>query len=211
MSERAELKPCVVAALENFDYPTRVAALRILGSGNGIDAAIDDSIADPQMLRAVLTCLSHMAWAGLLEYYGGWDEESAGWTLSREHSLAEDLANIETEFHEGATQLNFSKPDPHQAELLAARAECAAILFDTLEIREQYAQQVAKLPPGIYPTLAGWPCCAGVTTTRAAIPPSAGAAVVAQRFTRSTTPTCFVVAKPARICRAASTASGESG
>jgi hypothetical protein len=140
-----DVKPCVVAALEQFDYPTRVAALKLLGCGDEFGSVLDTTIAgDPRVLRAVLTCLSHLAWAGLVEYYGGWDTESAHWTLSREHSLAEDLANIDEHF-EGTTQLK--RPDPQPAvELAAMRAECADILSQW-EVRAQ--AQRPTLPPRV--------------------------------------------------------------
>jgi hypothetical protein len=50
-------------------------------------------------------CLSHMAFGGLLEYYGG-DTESAGWTLSREHLLAEELENLDAaDFNERRSEM----------------------------------------------------------------------------------------------------------
>jgi hypothetical protein len=141
-----ETTPCVVAALENFDYETRCAALKLLGCGDEFGSVLDNTIAgDPRVLRAVLTCLSHLAWAGLVEYYGGWDTESAHWTLSREHSLAEDLANIDEHFDNRRTPLKTPDPQP-PVELAAMRAECADIL-NTWEVRAQ--AQRPTLPPSV--------------------------------------------------------------
>jgi hypothetical protein len=77
-----ELKPRVVDALEQFDYSTRVAALRLMGCGDQISAALDDTMSHPK-LRDILMLLAHMAFGGLIEYYGGSDTELAGWTVSR--------------------------------------------------------------------------------------------------------------------------------
>jgi hypothetical protein len=54
---------------------------------------LDDTVASPR-LREILILLARMAFGGLLEYYGGWDSESAGWTLSREALLAEELEHL---------------------------------------------------------------------------------------------------------------------
>jgi hypothetical protein len=145
----AELKPCVVGALENFDYPTRVLALRLLGCGDQISSALDDTIANPK-LREVLRCLAGMAWAGLLENYGGWDTESAGWTLSREHALAEDLANIEAQIEnlERTTTLTARKNvdlTPQQIELAQMRAQW--------EVDAPPPPRLS-LPPGVRPSMA---------------------------------------------------------
>ena len=85
-----ELKPGAVSALEIFDYPTRAAALRLLGCGDQIGSVLDDTVAHPK-LREILMCLAHMAFGGIVEYYGAWDVESAGWTVSREHCLPRNL------------------------------------------------------------------------------------------------------------------------
>ena len=97
------LKPRAVDALENFDYGTRAAALRLLGCGDQISSALDDTVAHPR-LREILMLLAHMAFGGLVEYYGGWDTELAGWTVSREHLLAEELEHLEADcFYEGTS------------------------------------------------------------------------------------------------------------
>jgi hypothetical protein len=123
-----ETRPCVVTALEKFDYPIRVAALRLMGSGDGIDAVLDDVMADRELLREVVKLLSHMAYAGLLEYYGGWDDESAHWTISREHALAEDLSTIEAQLlqtHEGTPELKL-KMKAVETEIRAASQSAEA-------------------------------------------------------------------------------------
>jgi hypothetical protein len=145
----AETKPCVVAALERYDYPTRVAALRLIGCGPEVSSALDDTTADPRLLREVLMLLSRMAWAGLLEYYGQWDSESAHWCLSREHSLAEDLANIEAELFQnddGSTPLKAEA----KAELAQREAEIRAA-WQPLPARPAWPPQPV-LPPGSTPS-----------------------------------------------------------
>ena len=89
-----ELKARAVSALEIFDYPTRAAALRLVGCGDQIGSVLDDTVAHPK-LRENLMCLAHMAFGGIVEYYGAWDVESAGWTVSREYLLAEELGGLD--------------------------------------------------------------------------------------------------------------------
>jgi len=103
-------------------------------------------------------CLAHMAFGGFVDFYAGncgADVEAARWAVDREYGIAWDLAHIEQQVEtlDGRTALNlFTRPDPQPpTELAAQRAECAAIISDTTEFREQYAQRVAKLPPGIVP------------------------------------------------------------
>jgi hypothetical protein len=68
-----QLQPAVVTVLQKFDYPTRALALRVIGSGDQISAALNDVLAH-EKCREVLICLAHCAHAGLLEYYRGDDE-----------------------------------------------------------------------------------------------------------------------------------------
>jgi hypothetical protein len=148
---KQELKPCVVAALESCDdYSIREVATRLMGSGGDIGKVLDEMMADPRLNRRVVILLAHMAYAGLKEYYGGWDDESAHWTLSREHALAEDLSNIEQQIEtlDGRTTLKATKPDPQQVEVAQWRAECSQILADTSELRAQMQAQRPTLPPG---------------------------------------------------------------
>jgi hypothetical protein len=136
-----ETRPCVVTALEKFDYPIRVAALRLMGSGDSIDAVLDDVMADKELLREVVKLLSHMAYAGLLEYYGGWDDESAHWTLSREHALAEDLSTIEAQLlqtHEGTPELKL--------KMKAVETEIRAAYQDDMD--QAATRPTRQLPPG---------------------------------------------------------------
>lgn len=122
----SELKPFAVAALENFDYDVRVLALRLLGCGDQISAALNDVLAHEKR-REVVMCLAAMSWSGLLEYYRG-DDELAGWCISREHALADDLANIEAQIETlGRTTPLRTKPDdspprPNLAAPVEARA-----------------------------------------------------------------------------------------
>jgi hypothetical protein len=142
-----ETKPCVVAALEQFDYPVRVAALRLIGSGADMSAALDDTVANPELLRDVLVCLANLAYAGLKEYYGGWDGESAHWTISREHALAEDLSTIEAQLlpkHEGTPELKAQM----KAELEQRETEIRAAM--DVDWRPRRPQ----LPPGSRPSYA---------------------------------------------------------
>jgi hypothetical protein len=123
-----ELKPRVVDALEQFDYPTRAAALRLLGCGDRIGSVLDDTVAHPK-LREILMCLAHMAFGGIVEYYGAWDVESAGWTVSREHLLAEELGGLDEAdwLNEGTRTVFRTKPEespPQPQPRLAIPMEC---------------------------------------------------------------------------------------
>jgi len=112
-----ELKPCVVAASEAYDYDVRAEALRIIRCG-------EVDLTHPK-LREVVMCLSSIAFAGLMEYYGGWDFENAGWTLAREHGLADDLAHIEAKLlqtHDGSTELKAMKRQLAEQEVELRRA-----------------------------------------------------------------------------------------
>jgi hypothetical protein len=145
-----DVKPCVVRALEVYDYDVRCAALKLVGcSDNEINAAIDGVLASPRV-REALILLGHMAFAGLLEYYGGWDAESAQWTLDRERSVAHDLAHVEAELlpdHERVTTL--------KAELKAELAQREAEIRAAWEAGTPPPQaRRPKLPPGSRPSYA---------------------------------------------------------
>jgi hypothetical protein len=144
----AETKPCVVGALESFDYDVRATALQLLGCGDDqISAAIDTVLAHPK-IREILILLGHLGFAGLLEYYGGWDIESAGWTVSREHALAEDLANIEAtllQSYDGRTE---SKTEAMKSALAQREAELR-MAWDAGTPPPQPARP--KLPAGSVP------------------------------------------------------------
>ena len=74
----------MIAATEAYDYDTRAEALRIIRCG-------EVDLTHPKLSEVVM-CLSSMAFAGLMEYYGGWDFENAGWTLARErHYSSKEL------------------------------------------------------------------------------------------------------------------------
>lgn len=95
-----------------------------------------------------------MAFSGFVDYYRG-DTESASWCVTREHIMADELANIETEIEtqDRSTTLKFTKPDPQPpVEMAAWRAECSEILATTSEIRA-YANR-PQLPSGTRPTYA---------------------------------------------------------
>jgi len=47
--------------------------------------------------RDIIECLTAMAGAAFLEYYGGWDTESAEAALVRETLIAEQLADAQPE------------------------------------------------------------------------------------------------------------------
>jgi hypothetical protein len=144
---KQETKSCFVAALECFDYEIRVPALRLIGSGADMSAALDDTVADPELLRDVLECLANLSYAGLKEYYGQWDDESVHWTISREHALAEDLSTIEAQLlqtHEGTPV----KTDEMKRELAQRETEIRA----ALEAGTPPPQpRRPKLPPGTRP------------------------------------------------------------
>jgi hypothetical protein len=93
---RRDLQPVAVDRLEEFDHETRIQALRLVrtalsGPPHWHRIELDELLASDR-LRDVLDCLSSMAAAGFVEYYGGWDAESAEGTLVREIGIAEDLA-----------------------------------------------------------------------------------------------------------------------
>jgi hypothetical protein len=90
-----DVKPYAITASEQFDYAVRAEALRLLGSGVEVGLALTDTISHPR-LREILMCLAHMAFGGISDYYRG-DDEAAGWCVSREHLLADELANLEAE------------------------------------------------------------------------------------------------------------------
>jgi hypothetical protein len=131
------LRPCVLAALEPYDYPIRAEVLRIIRCG-----AVDS--AHPR-LREVVEALSAMAYAGLVEFFGGWDHESAHWALEREHSLATDLADIEATLieNDGSTTL--------KAEIKVEMAQREAEIRAAMEIDRQPRRP--KLPAGSRPDM----------------------------------------------------------
>jgi hypothetical protein len=157
MDMSTDLKPYAVTYSEQFDYEVREQALRILDQGCTTMGRVwaDEVLAHPRA-REILMCLASMAFGGFVDYYAGncgVDTEAARWAVSREYGIAWDLAHIEQQIEtlDGRPELNlFTRPEP-PTELVAQRAECAAILSGTTEFREQYAQRVAKLPPGIVP------------------------------------------------------------
>jgi hypothetical protein len=113
-----------------------------MGSGDRISSALDDTMADPHMAREVLTLLARMAYAGLKEYYGAWDDESCHWTISREHALAEDLSTIEAQLlqtHEGTTELM-------KAHLKVVETEVRQAYQDDMD--KAGARPTRQLPPG---------------------------------------------------------------
>jgi adenine/guanine phosphoribosyltransferase-like PRPP-binding protein len=78
---------------------------------------------------------------GLVEYYGSWDHESAHWTLSREHALAEDLSTIEAQLlqtHEATPEL--------KAQMKAVETEVRAAYQDDMD--RVAARPTRQLPPG---------------------------------------------------------------
>jgi hypothetical protein len=146
---KPDTKPCVVGALEIFDYPTREVVTRLMRCvGDDISKVLDDTMVDPK-LRDALLCLVVCARAGVREYYGGWADDLTFSTIEREHALARDLANIEQRIEtlDGSGTLKATKPDPQQVELAAMRASAAEILATTSELRAQVQQQRPYLPP----------------------------------------------------------------
>jgi hypothetical protein len=136
-----DLKPCVIAATEAYDYDVRAEALRIIRCG-------EVDLTHPK-LREVVMCVSSMAFAGLLEYYGGWDFEMAGLTLVRESSLADDLARIEAKLlpkHEGT-------PEELKSEMKAQEAEIRAVM-EAVDV-ERARPRPVPLPPGTPISLRG--------------------------------------------------------
>lgn len=131
--KRQETKSCVVAALESCDdYGVRAEALRIILSGT------DD---DP-----VRNVLRRMAYAGVLEFYGGWGHDLTRWCLEREFGVARDLSTLEAQLlqtHDGSTTL---KTETMKAELAQREAEIRALMDVDRRPRRQ-------LPPGSRPDM----------------------------------------------------------
>jgi hypothetical protein len=146
-----ETKPCVVRVLECFDYDTRIAALKLVGCTDDEITAAIDGVLSHERRREVLILLGHLAFAGLLEYYGQWDSQSAHWTLERERSIAHDLANIETQLlhnDEGTTTV---KTETMKAQLAEQEAE----IRRACEAGTPPPQpRRPKLPPGSRPSYA---------------------------------------------------------
>lgn len=130
-----DMRPCAITFSERFSYDVRAEATRIILGSGGVD------MAHPK-LREVLLCLAAMSYGGILEYYGSWDDELTLLCLSREHALAEDLANIEAKLlqtTEGTTTLKSEV----KAELAQQEAELRALL----DVDRRPARP-PQLPPG---------------------------------------------------------------
>jgi hypothetical protein len=149
------MKPWAITYSELFSYDVRAEALRLLGSGISIGVALDDTLAHPKR-REILLCLAHRAFGGITDYYRG-DDEAASWCVSREHMMCSELESLEADLiHDGRTTLKFTRSDPVQVELAAARAEYSRILADTAELHAQaQAQRPAQLVPGVPISLRG--------------------------------------------------------
>jgi hypothetical protein len=122
----ADVKPCAVTFSERFDYSVRAEALRLLGSGCEIGVALNDTLSHPR-LREIVMCLAHMAFGGVVDYYRG-DDEAAGWCVSREHMLCDELANLEAEIE---TFGRTTKLTQMKTELLAQREAEIRSAFDS--------------------------------------------------------------------------------
>lgn len=185
-----ELKPRVVAAIENYDYDTRLAALRLIGCGEQIGSAINDVLAHAKR-GEVLRCLAAMSFAGFLEYYRG-DSELAGWTCERELVMARELANIETELfqtHERATILKRILADdgPPQPTLpRPVETEFADNMSPRPQLparcRGEFARRPTATGYGAVPSCCGHPARAG---TRRVVKVVGGAMVLGIRCQRA--------------------------
>jgi hypothetical protein len=100
MSMREVEQPVAIDRADGFDYPIRAAALRLVyekavnGPKHLYGFRLDDVLESPHR-REILDCIASMAVGAFLEYYGGWDIESAQINIARELRLAEDLAEGE--------------------------------------------------------------------------------------------------------------------
>jgi hypothetical protein len=148
-----DVMPRAVGVLELYDYPTRSAALRLLGSGDRVSAVLDDTVASPR-LREILMLLAHMAFQGIVEYYGGWDTELAGWTVSREALLAEELEHPEAHLFnddEGTDPVRVrTNPEPD-----AAPRPHLAIPREAEVVQRPYRPYQAYAPAGALISLRG--------------------------------------------------------
>jgi hypothetical protein len=122
-----ELKPYAVTYSEKFSYEVRAEALRTLGSGCEIGVAINDVLAHPKR-REIIKCLAYMVFGGFCDYYSG-DDEAASWCVSREHMMADELANLEADWFDegtGGTLKARTKADLPPRPTLAAPMEARA-------------------------------------------------------------------------------------
>ena len=96
-----DVQPIAIDRLDEFDYDTRVHALRLAGSKltgppHWFQADLNDVMVSTNF-RTVVECLAAMAASAFLEYYGQWDAESAETTILREIRAAEELDQLHGE------------------------------------------------------------------------------------------------------------------
>lgn len=148
MDMRNNLKPYAITYSEKFDYDVRAEALRLLGAGDAVGAAINDTLAHPK-LPEILLCLAHMGFGGIVDYYSGNcgpDDEAARWCVSREHMMCDELANIEAELLQ-----TYERTPELKAQL---KAELAQRETGTRAALAQipYPPSRHSLPPGTVPS-----------------------------------------------------------
>jgi hypothetical protein len=91
-----EHRPVACEELQKFDYEVRIVALKLLrtkldGLNHWLAADIEELLTHPQR-RDVIACLTALGASSFLEYYGGWDTDSAEGAIVREIELARNLA-----------------------------------------------------------------------------------------------------------------------